>query len=126
MTSSRYWSAEISMTSLRRLARAALPRLPRLRQHRRQELPRIAPWRLDDILGRAPGDDFAAAVAAFGAEVDHPVGGLDDFEIVLDHDDRVALRHQLVQHFQELLDVVEMQPRGRFVQDVERAAGGAL
>ena len=107
-------------------ARPALPRLSRLRQHRRQKLPRIAARRLDDILRRAPGDDFAAAVAAFGAEVDHPVGGLDHFEIVLDHDHRIALRHQLVQHFQQLLDVVEMQAGGRLVQDVERAAGGAL
>ena len=37
-----------------------------------------------DLLGRAGGDDFAALVAAFGAEVDQPVGGLDDVEIVLD------------------------------------------
>src|SRR5882672_5575427 len=126
MTSSRYWSAAISMTSLRRLARAALARLPRLRQHRRQKLPRIAARRLHDVLRRAPGDDFAAAVAAFGAEVDHPVRGFYHFEIVLDDHDGVALRYQFVQHFQQFLDVVEMQAGGRLVQDVERAAGGAL
>jgi hypothetical protein len=72
------------------------------------------------------GHDLAAAVAAFGAEVDDPVGGLDDVEIVLDHHDRVALVDQLVQHFQQLGDIVEMQARRRFVEDVERAAGGAL
>jgi hypothetical protein len=33
---------------------------------------------------------------------------------------------QLVQHFQQLGDVVEVQAGGRFVEDVERAAGGAL
>jgi hypothetical protein len=44
---------------------------------------------------------------------------------VLDHDDRVALIDQLVQHFQQLGDIVEMQARGRFVEDVERAAGRA-
>src|SRR6266550_2878848 len=38
----------------------------------------------------------------------------------------VLPRHQLVQHLQQLLDVVEMQARGRLVQDVERAPGGAL
>src|ERR1043166_1683231 len=55
--------------SLRRLAGPALPSLAPggLRQHRGEKLPRIAPWRLDDVLGGAPGDDFAAAVAAFGA-----------------------------------------------------------
>jgi hypothetical protein len=74
----------------------------------------------------AGGDDLAAAVAAFGAEIDDPVGGLDDVEIVLDHHHGVALLDQLVQHFQQLGDIVEMQAGGRFVEDVERAAGGAL
>ena len=73
--------------------------------------------------GVPDGDDFAAAVAAFGAEVDDPVGGLDDFEIVLDDDHRVALVDQLVQHFEQLRHVVEVQAGGRLVEDVERAAG---
>src|SRR4051795_6069780 len=114
--------------SLRRLACAApaLPSLPRLAQHRREKLPGIASRRLDDILGRAPGDDFAAAVAAFGAEVDHPVGGFDHFEIVLDHHHGVALRYQLVQYLEQFFDVVEMQAGGRLVEDIQRAAGGAF
>src|ERR1700693_2702426 len=118
--------ARFSVDLLRRLARSALPRLPGLRQHRRQELARITPRCLDDVLRRAPGDDFAAAVAAFGAEVDYPVGGFYHLEIVLDYDHRVALRHQLVQHLQQFLHVVEMQARGRLIQDVERAPGGAF
>ena len=61
-----------------------------------------------------------------GPEVDDPVRRLDHFEIVLDDDDGVAALHQLVQHFQKLRHVVEMQPRGGLVQDIERAAGGAL
>jgi diacylglycerol O-acyltransferase / wax synthase len=61
----------------------------------------------------------AAAVAALGAEVDDPVGGLDDVEVVLDHDDRVALVDQAVQHVEQLADVVEVQPGGRLVEDVE-------
>ena len=81
--------------SLRRLSRPSALRLARLLQHWLQKLPRIAPQRFGDVFRWAPGYDFAAA--AFGAEVDHPVGGLDDFEIVLDHDDRVALRDQLMQ-----------------------------
>src|SRR5882757_11467904 len=99
MTSSRYWSVAFSMMSLRRLTRPALlPSAIRLRQYRRQKLPRVAPGRLDDIFRRTPGDDFAAAVAAFGAEVDHPVGGFYDLEIVLDDDHGISLRHQFVQH----------------------------
>jgi hypothetical protein len=77
---------------------------------------------LGHLLGRAGGHDLAAAIAALGADVDHPVGGLDDVEIVLDHHDRVALVDQLVQHFQQLAHVLEMQARGGLVEDVERAA----
>src|SRR5712692_9332898 len=36
------------------------------------------------VFGRALRDDAPAAVAALGAEVDHPVGGLDHVEVVLD------------------------------------------
>ena len=43
-----------------------------------------------DLLGRAGGDDFAALVAAFRPQVDDPVGGFDDVEIVLDDQKRCA------------------------------------
>ena len=76
--------------------------------------------------GRALGDDQTAAVAALGAHVDDPVGGLDDIEVVLDDDDRVALVDQAGQHRDQLADVLEVQTGGRLVQDVDRAAGGAL
>src|SRR5258708_3911587 len=75
-----------SVASLRRLAGPALPPAAVLRQHRGQKLAGVAARRLDDVFGRAPGDDLAAAVAAFGAEVDHPVRGFYDLEVVLDHD----------------------------------------
>jgi len=75
---------------------------------------------------RAGGDDLSAAVAALGAEVDDPVGGLDHVEVVLDDDHGVALVTQPVQDFQQVLDVMEVQAGGRFVQDVERIAGIAL
>jgi hypothetical protein len=42
-----------------------------------------------DVLGRPGRDDLAAGVAAFRAEVDQPVAGADDVEVVLDDDDRV-------------------------------------
>ncbi len=78
-----------------------------------------------DVLGGAGGDDVAAAIAAFGTEVYDPVGGLDDFEVVLDDEDRVAGLDEGVEDFEELFDVLEMEPRGRLVEDVEGAAGGA-
>jgi len=44
--------------------------------------------------------DLAAADTAFRAEIDDPVGGLDDVEVVLDDDDGVAVIAQPVQHRQ--------------------------
>src|SRR6476469_10967661 len=49
-----------------------------------------------EILWCALRDDLSAAMAAFGAEIDHPVGRLDDIEVVFDDDDRVAVVAQLV------------------------------
>ena len=69
------------------------------------------------------GDDPAAAVAAFGAEVDDPVGRLDDVEVVLDDQHRVAGVDEVVQHLQQQLDVGEVQAGRRLVEQVQRAAG---
>jgi hypothetical protein len=60
--------------------------------------------------GKSLRGSVAAAVAAFGAEVDDPVGGLDDVEIVLDHHDRVALVDQFMQHFQQLATSSKCRP----------------
>ena len=51
-----------------------------------------------DFFGRAGGDDPAAAVAAFGPEVDDPVGRLDHVQVVLDDQHRVAGVDEVVQH----------------------------
>src|SRR5229473_1165486 len=77
-----------------------------------------------DVLGRAGSHDQAAACAAFGAEVDHPVGGLDDVEVVLDHDDRVAGLDQPGEHAEQLADVLEVQAGGGLVEHVDGPAGG--
>ena len=78
------------------------------------------------LFGRAGGDDLTALVATLGAEVDDPVGGLDDVQVVLDHRDGVAVIAQSMQHAEQLLDVVKMQAGGRFIEDIKRAAGVAL
>ena len=75
------------------------------------------------ILRRAFGHQQAAGVAAFGAQVDQPVGGADHVEVVLDHDERVAAFEQLAQGAHELGDVVEVQAGGRLVEQEQRAAG---
>ncbi len=53
----------------------------------RQRLAGVGLLYLGDLFGSALGDDAAAVFAAFGAEVDDPVGVADHVEIVLDDDD---------------------------------------
>ena len=61
-------------------------------------------------------------VAPAGAEVDQPVGGLDEVEVVLDDQHRVAGVLQRAQGAQQAGDVVEVQAGGGFVEQVQRAA----
>ena len=68
-------------------------------------------------------DDLAAGVAAFGPEIDDPVGGADHVEVVLDDDQRMAGREQLAERAQQLRDVVEVQAGGRLVEQEQRCRG---
>jgi hypothetical protein len=85
---------------------------------RRQQLRQVA--------AGVAGDPIAPSPTIGRAEVDQPVGGLDDVEVVLDDHDGVAVVAQAVQHLEQHLDVLEVQAGGRLVEDVERAAGVAL
>src|SRR6185437_3407544 len=90
------------------------------------EIPaRIAVRDRGDLLGRAGGDHPATARAALRAEIDDPVRRLDDFEIVLDDEDRVTGLDERVEHLEKLPHILEMETCRRLVEDVEGAAGGA-
>src|SRR3990167_10600420 len=54
-----------------------------------------------DVFRRAHAHHGAAAGPSLRTHVDQPVGGLDDVEVMLDHDDGVARVAQLAQHFQK-------------------------
>ena len=71
-------------------------------------------------------NDFSSGVAAFGTEVDDPIGGADDVEVVFDHDERVSGYDEFLQGAQKDFDILEMQARGRFVEDEERWFGGSV
>src|SRR5262249_47393661 len=77
-----------------------------------------------DLLRAAGRDDLAAAVAAFRAEIDDPVGGAYDVEVVLDNDEGVAGRQQPAERPEQLCDVVEMQPGRGLVEKEERPVPG--
>ena len=70
-----------------------------------------------DLFGRALGDELAAVFAGFGAEVEDPVGGFDDFEVMLDDQQGVAGIDQLLENGQEAFDVGEVEAGGGFVED---------
>src|SRR5262245_36645389 len=84
-----------------------------------QELSRVRPLALGNDFGRAGHDHFTTAVAAFGAEVDDVVSGLDYVEMMLDHQYSVPGINQLIQTFEQSLNVGEVEARCRLVEDVE-------
>ena len=74
---------------------------------------------LRDGLGRPLGHELPAGVSALGPEVQDPVGALDHVEVVLDHEHGVAGVDQALEHAEEPPHVVEMEPGGGLVEDVE-------
>src|SRR6185312_707199 len=79
-----------------------------------------------DLLWGALRDETAAVFAAFGAEIDEPVGVADYIEIVLNDDDGVAEIPQPMQHVEQFFDVLKVQPCCRLVEQVESSPGLAL
>ena len=77
-------------------------------QEARQDLACVGFLVSRDLLWCALGHDAAAAVAALRAEIDDPVGLLDDVKVVLDHQDSVAEFRQAAQNVKEFAHV---QPR---------------
>ena len=76
--------------------------------------------------GVPSADDRPAPEAALGAEVDDPVGRLDDVEVVLDDQHGVAGVDQARQHGEQPADVLEVQAGRGLVEDVDGVAGRAL
>src|ERR1700676_4243905 len=72
-----------------------------------------------DALRSTLRNNNAAAVAAFGAQVDDPIRLGHDVEIVLDDDDRIAGIDQTVQDAQELFDIGHVQADRRFVKHIQ-------
>ena len=77
----------------------------------------------NEIFGRPLPHDASSTGSGFGAEVHDPVGRLDHIEVVFDHDHGVPHFDQAFEHFEQFVDVVEVQAGGGFVEQVEGAAG---
>src|SRR5262245_55758031 len=64
----------------------------------------------------------STAFPTLGAEVDDIITAFDHLEVVLHHHHGVPLIDQAIEHSYERPHVVEMQTRGRLIEDVENVA----
>jgi len=69
---------------------------------------------------RTFGNYFAALLTSFWTEVNDPIGGLYDFQVVFNDDDGVAHVNEPMQDIEQTLNIVEMQPDSRLIQNVKR------
>ena len=85
---------------------------------RRRYMARVAVGHPGDFFRRAFGDNPAAPCPAFRPQVDHPIGGFYNVQIVFDDEQCVAGVAQFEENVQEFGHIVKMQAGGRFVQNV--------
>src|SRR5688572_7390402 len=66
-------------------------------------------------VGRTAVEDLATVLAGRGTDIDNPVGAADDIELVLDDEQRVALRLQAIERREQRFGVCRMQTGRRLV-----------
>ena len=76
------------------------------------------------FLRRALGDNPAALRTGFGTDLEDPVGGFEDVEIVLDDDDAVSTVHDALQHGEQAFHIVAMQPGRGLIEEEQGALVG--
>ena len=74
-------------------------------EHLPQSPTRVRRLAFRHALRRAGDDDLSSPLSAFGTEIDHVIRRLDDVEVVLDDEQRVARFHELAEGRQQLGDV---------------------
>src|ERR1043166_7063076 len=78
-----------------------------------------------DGFRRAFRNDSSAALAAFGAEINEPIGFGDQVEVMFDHDDGMAGINEPLQNLDQAFHVRHVQSDWRFFEDEEVAFLGA-
>ena len=88
------------------------------------KLPQIPPCNRHLILRHRPGrsleDDVAARRTAAGTELDEPVAGLQNLDVVLDEEDGVARLHHRVEKVEDTADVARVKTVGGLVHDEDK------
>jgi hypothetical protein len=62
-------------------------------------------------------------VPALRPQIDHVIGRFDYIQVMFDQQHRVARVHQAVQRLQQALDVRQVQPGCRLIENVDRVPG---
>ena len=78
------------------------------------------------FLRRTSCYNLSTTCATFRTHVDQVVRNLDDVHVVFDHEDRIPMIDQAVQHTDQLFHIIEVQAGGRFIEDVECSTGIAF
>ena len=71
---------------------------------------------------RALCNDAAALCAGLRPHLNDPVGFLQDLRVVIDENDRIAVRHEIVHHSGEAHDVGRVQTDARLIEHIEHAS----
>jgi hypothetical protein len=80
----------------------------------------------DDFLRGTLGHDCPALGTSLRTEIDDPVGGLDDVQVVFNHQNTVPLVHQAVEYVEQHPNVFKMEPSGGLIEDIESSSGVAF
>ena len=93
------------------------PRGARAPQNSAQKSAGVRVVDLCDLFRRANANYFSARISRFRSKIDNPIGRLNHFKIVLDHDDRMTAVDQPLKNLQQHRHVIEMESSGRFVEN---------
>ena len=68
------------------------------------------------LVGGSADDKGSPRVSPFGSHIDDPVRAFDDFEIVFDHDEGISAVAQSQEHFEQFLNVGEVESGRGLIQ----------
>src|SRR5262249_3225240 len=90
-------------------------------QHGSQRVTGVRLLALRDLFRSPLRDDAAAFFAPLRHKGDHPIRALAHTPVMLDLNNRISQRDQLVQDLQQFANVIKVQSGGRLIQDVDGA-----
>ena len=91
------------------------------------EIPtRVTGGMFSNLFWGARHHDLPSLVSPFWTEVHDPVGTADHIEVVLNHQDRVALVDESLHHIHQLVHIKEAEAGGGLVDQIKGFASGTL